>query len=471
MTHRVLLTNAGHVVTHSHYTPDLDPAMKQALQADTLSDPQYPGLQPVVYVHLDGTHEELWPTKSYNCWGFTFNPRQCWLGPVVQTILNDNGIPVYPPNLRLGDVICYRNNGSITHTGRIVALGPTGEPALVQSKWGQLGEYIHQPQIVPVSYGTDRTYYRVQPLCGKGDAWMADNAADDRLPCAPGTHCASPDLWVNSHGGTYCEDPIGGQPNNIYVRVHNPDTLPIANALIRVYWCDPNTGIGHDGWHPIGTIPANVAPSTEGVLGPLAWTPDAAVPDHACLFAIADTGDDPRAAATLDPIVWPYDSVFDNNIVWHNLTVSWLNLHEDHFELTWIAQNPLPTPAPIELVTTIKRIGPKEMRALNLDPKIARKVTAPARDPQPRTKARALPPLRTRFQIDAKEWARSGNPFTARGWRLKASQVNPGEGARVSLRLYPTALSQPGQAYHVYIEQTAASRVTGALNSVVVIRG
>lgn len=471
MSHRTLLTSLGGLVNHSHYSWDYDPAQKASLQASYLSDPAYPGIQPVHYVHLNGVDEELLPTTRYNCWGFTFNPRQCWIssGGDVQTILNDNAVQVYPPQLRLGDVICYRDQGVITHTGRIVALDGAGQPSLVQSKWGKLGEYLHAPHVAPSIYGTDRTYWRATPLQGKGEAWVRDNASDDRLPCPPGVLCQSPDLWLNNSAGTYHEDALGGQPNNVYVRVHNPDTLPIVNAQARVYWADPTTGMPHHLWHPIGAAPVNVPASGQAVTSPVVWTPDSSVPNHPCLFAILDTGDDPCAAATLDPIVWPFDWAFDNNIVWHNLNVVWLKMGSLPRRLYFVVGNPLPWAQLIEVAGRLEAVGPEEVRAMNLDPRIAEQIKAP-----PRRRPGAAPMrLRAGVTIKAERrerpWKASGGFGSPRGWRLAAPEMAPGRTDRVSLMVSPNRTARPGRAYTLYFEQKVGGRPTGALTFLLVI--
>ncbi len=168
MSHRTLVTSLGHVVPHWHKDEvygELSDADKTSLQSSTLAS--YPGITPVEYIHLDHTAEELLPSYKWNCWGFTFNPRQCWVGldgSDIQMILDDNGTQVFAPNLRVGDVVVYRDGGgNITHTGRVWSLDSSGNPALVQSKWGSLGEYLHAPANVPASYGTDIAYWRVTP--------------------------------------------------------------------------------------------------------------------------------------------------------------------------------------------------------------------------------------------------------------------------------------------------------------------
>ena len=473
MSHRILTTAFGNLVHHHHHATDLSAATKASLQASYLADPAYPGIEAIYYTHLNATEEELLPTNRYNCWGFTFNPRQCAIdtGTDVQTILNDNGTQVVPPNLRLGDVICYRKNGMITHTGRIVALNAIGEPALVQSKWGDLGEYFHAPLVVPSSYGAEITYWRVVPLSGKGEAWVADNSADDRLPCPPGTLCQSPDLWLNNHGGAYHEDAVGGSPNNIYVRVHNRDTLPIVGGTVHVYWSDPTTGMPYSQWHPIGTAPIDVAPGADKTSVPVLWTPDATVPEHACLFAIVDTGDDPFAASTLDPIVWPFDCAFDNNIVWHNLAVKWTNRGARPIRVDFVVCNPFRRRLPVEVRGRIERIGPKEILEMHLDPRIVAKVVALPR-PVPPLAGKVLRHrhgLSVRPAVEIKGWRRSGTLSASGGWRLAAGSVAPGAGARVALQVSANNLARPGQAYRLYFEQTTGGRITGAITFVVVI--
>jgi hypothetical protein len=466
MSHRTLLTSIGTLVNHHHHPADLSQAQKVSLQAAALNNPAYPNIQPVHYIHLDGTDEELMPTNRYNCWGFTFNPRQCAIntGTDVQTILNDNGTQVFPPNLRIGDVICYRKNGIITHTGRILTLGPAGEPALVQSKWGDLGEYFHAPDIVPSIYGTDRTYWRVIPLTGKGDAWVKDNNSDDRLPCTYGTLCMSPDLWLNNSGGTFMEEAVGGQPNNIYVRVHNPDTLPIIGAEIRVYWCDPTTGMPHNQWNLIGTTLVDVAAGGEQISNPIIWTPNASVPDHACLFAVINTGDDPFAAATLDPITWPFDWAFDNNIVWHNLNVIWANQGIKKLSFHFTARNPFRWKLPIKINAVIEPIGPKEILMLNLNPKIAHHIIEPVR------KIPAKEHLKITVLTKREKWRQTGEFAPFKKWSLASPAVTYGDGKRLSFNLALPNSARPGTAYRIYFEQHTGGRLTGAITFIVVVK-
>jgi hypothetical protein len=474
MSHRTLLTATNTVVSHSHSTSDWTSADKATYQADTLAS--YSGIQPVEYVHLDHSSEELLPTTKYNCWGFTFNPRQCWInsGVDVQNILNDNGTQVFAPNLRIGDVICYRDNQNvITHTGRVWGVSGSGQASWIQSKWGSLGEYLHAPFTVPKIYGSNVSYWRVTPLKGKGDAWHKDNAADDRLPCAPGVRWLSPDLWCNNAGGTTHQDPVRAQQNQLYARLHNPDTLNINNASIRFYWADPNGGIPHTNWNLIGTAPVSVSTGTFAIAGPVPWTPGPAVPAHSCLLAIADTGDDPCAAATQDPIVWPFDVSRDNNIVQRNIAVITLPPAPMPRPITlpYAALNPSPLEARIDVLVDLQYVTPKELGGLGLD----LKVLAPLlerwtqRHRWPRRVIRPRPGLALDVETEGKVWRTEGGRVYSRGLVITTRPVPSGGGGHVKLMLTPTEAARPGQCYRIDVGQRVDGQVTGGITYIVLV--
>lgn len=97
------------------------------------------------------------PDLTHNCHGWVFAGGQHWVkGRDVDTILSENGYtPVSEP--RVGDVIVYRDAvGVVLHTGLV----RVAEPGLIliESKWGALGRYVHQPE--DQCYGTRFTFYR-----------------------------------------------------------------------------------------------------------------------------------------------------------------------------------------------------------------------------------------------------------------------------------------------------------------------
>jgi hypothetical protein len=476
MSHRTLKTSADITVNHSHpeQTFELSDQQKADIQARAFAD--YPGIQSVNYIHLDHSVEQLLPTRCYNCWGFSFNPRQCWInsGNDVQNILDANGTQVFPPDIRVGDVICYRDDQNIiTHTGRVWSVSAAGQANMIQSKWGNWGEYLHLPLTVPSIYGTNVTYWRVIPLSGKGDAWHKDNTADDRLPYPPGRKWLSPDLWCNNSSGTTHQNPVRGQPNNLYARLHNPDTLPINNATIRFYWADPNGGIPHSDWHHIGNVLVNVLPGNAEIAGPVIWTPDATVPDHSCLLAIADTGDNPFAGATQDPIVWPFDIARDNNIVQKNVSVITLPPVPTPvpLPLTFTALNPFHVKLPIEVYVDFRRIELRALATLGLDlqnfrPLFDQNVT---KSQHIHRVLRPRPALILNVKPEGDIWHSIGGRVTVRGKVLITQPVPTGKGGRLNLILTKNKTLRPGQIYRIDLEQRVGGEVTGGMTYIIVI--
>lgn len=97
------------------------------------------------------------PDRRSNCHGWVFTGGRYWvLGKDVDTILTDNGYhEVASPQPH--DVIVYRDStGQVLHTGLVQAVLADGR-VLIESKWGELGCYLHQPK--DQCYGTHSAYY------------------------------------------------------------------------------------------------------------------------------------------------------------------------------------------------------------------------------------------------------------------------------------------------------------------------
>jgi len=92
-----------------------------------------------------------------NCHGWTFAAGKYWLsGEDVDRILEDNGYrSVSVP--RPGDVIVYRAGDRVMHTG-VVSVVTSDGTILVESKWGQLGRFLHRP--ADQTYSTQWLFYR-----------------------------------------------------------------------------------------------------------------------------------------------------------------------------------------------------------------------------------------------------------------------------------------------------------------------
>ena len=93
------------------------------------------------------------PSNGYDCHGYTFLGGAAWINDTeVDAILHDNGYLV-TTTPAVGDIVIYRRNGEVTHSGVITAVSG-GKVTRINSKWGRLGLYSHAPQDVPATYGT-----------------------------------------------------------------------------------------------------------------------------------------------------------------------------------------------------------------------------------------------------------------------------------------------------------------------------
>jgi hypothetical protein len=112
-----------------------------------------------------------------NCHGWIFSGGRYWIsGETVEVILADNGYQKTAAP-RLGDLAIYRDlGGVITHTGVVRAMMPDGL-VLVESKWGNLGTFLH-----PVD---------VHPYDGSTCAYHRSSRGGHRLGKAPGGVAAS----------------------------------------------------------------------------------------------------------------------------------------------------------------------------------------------------------------------------------------------------------------------------------------
>jgi hypothetical protein len=115
----------------------------------------------------------------YNCHGWVFAAGRYWVkGAAVEGILQDNR---YRRTRRPGpgDLVVFRNStGQVTHSGLVHSVSANGL-VLLESKWGQLGRYIHSAG--DHSYrGHEVTYYR-----SKRGSHQLRGVSEDTQPAVP----------------------------------------------------------------------------------------------------------------------------------------------------------------------------------------------------------------------------------------------------------------------------------------------
>lgn len=95
-----------------------------------------------------------------NCHGWVFARGAYWMAaPAVEAILRDHEyVQVEEPVV--GDLVVYRDQeGTICHSG-VVRAAPRGGPILVESRWNEIGRYIHRPAENP--YSGQYAFYRTK---------------------------------------------------------------------------------------------------------------------------------------------------------------------------------------------------------------------------------------------------------------------------------------------------------------------
>lgn len=115
------------------------------------------------------------PADLYNCHSFAttggagdlFDPflresHPHWLNNPMHRLTNGPFAQLQDwQRVHPGDVLVYRtDDGKVTHTGVVREVDAQGNPTLVESKFGILGRYLHEPFDVPVQYGGPAEYFR-----------------------------------------------------------------------------------------------------------------------------------------------------------------------------------------------------------------------------------------------------------------------------------------------------------------------
>ena len=62
--------------------------------------------------------------------------------------------------VHVGDVVVYKKDGKVTHTGVVEAVDRDGNPTRIESKFGILGKYVHDTFDVSALYGQPAEFYR-----------------------------------------------------------------------------------------------------------------------------------------------------------------------------------------------------------------------------------------------------------------------------------------------------------------------
>jgi hypothetical protein len=151
--------------------PPWDPNMDMGVYGDQYDEAiQAMGGQVIEPSQTDEGEAEQFNCHSYSTTlgeGDLFDPFSRtgfphWLNnPLHQLTTGGYGRVAPDQRAHVGDVIVYRTeDGVVTHTGVVREVDPDGNPSLVESKFGALGLYLHDPFDIPDQYGGPAELYR-----------------------------------------------------------------------------------------------------------------------------------------------------------------------------------------------------------------------------------------------------------------------------------------------------------------------
>ena len=176
------------------------------------------------------------------------------------------------------------------------------------------------------------------------NVWLRDNATVDpsgyhtlsninnlditQIP-TPNEWWKSPSIRFTDSSGTPTKNPVQGQNNNIYIRVHNFGTLPLSSVTIEAYWTHFITALppfGDPAWNPLGVqTVANIDPGTSQETPAFVWqnvpVPNPTQPNHYCIFARVTAA---TAAGNLN--VPDYSSTVVDWLTPHNMSATHRNV-------------------------------------------------------------------------------------------------------------------------------------------------
>jgi len=168
-------------------------------------------------------------------------------------------------------------------------------------------------------------------VLGDVDVWIHDNPNDTGDHAGPTKYWTSQDIWTRQLSPQIDPDPnqghqtpIIGDPNYLYVRVHNRGLQPApANSLtVEAFHCLPGTGmLWPDDFISMGALGIDEAIPAGGSarVGPFNWVPVGE--NHQCLFAIVDGDKDISVVRDVgEPVSHRGVVRFDNNVGQRNVS-------------------------------------------------------------------------------------------------------------------------------------------------------
>lgn len=206
------------------------------------------------------------------------------------------------------------SHANVLYDGRILEFRVRICPG---SGGAERGDYTFDLMVVAdeVTVATIPTTVTYRPVClPPVDLFVADNLNDEGIDCSNLTgepFWESPDIIVRQRddNGHESQPPRPGEPNYIYVQVHNRGYQDVNDVNVHLYWVYSSLSRPDDVvWYDLGSIDTVVPGEGQTWTPAFVWTPPDAGPFS---FLV-------RVESVEDPVTKPDDVACDNNLALNN---------------------------------------------------------------------------------------------------------------------------------------------------------
>lgn len=144
------------------------------------------------------------------------------------------------------------------------------------------------PEIVDPNQIADCLFLRADEPGDDFQVFSRDHLHDDStIPSNTEPWYHGPDLWVSNdpYGATGAEDPLFGETNYVYARVHNIGCEDLSGVTVKLSWSYPSGWMDQASWTPIGSAgPVSIVKGSSVTLPPVEWT-NVPLPGNYCLHS------------------------------------------------------------------------------------------------------------------------------------------------------------------------------------------
>jgi len=180
--------------------------------------------------------------------------------------------------------------------------------------WGYESTWGESYGTIPYAYLQEHCYAALSAdRFTQADIYIRDNEADQGQVPSKAAYWNSPDIWLRNapDAGETHQNPIPGQPNFLYLRVHNRGQATAYNVKAHLYTCALSPCIWPRNWELLHTLDVPLVQPGTMLIGPMEWQPQ---DDMLYCYLV-------RLESNDDPIQHDWSVQWDNNIAQKNVAL------------------------------------------------------------------------------------------------------------------------------------------------------